>query len=92
MATWDGPAAHRCVSLRVRAVEDLAGSEPPECLLLLTELHDRLTEIEKKLTACGYKEKCVDIKLERAKIKRYGGPWGGGLGSVPEPLPPCPMA
>ncbi|XP_044924407.1 cilia- and flagella-associated protein 46 isoform X2 [Mustela putorius furo] len=60
----------RCVSLRVRAVEDLAGSEPPECLLLLTELHDRLTEIEKKLTACGYKEKCVDIKLERAKIKR----------------------
>lgn len=58
------------MSLRVRAVEDLAGCEPPERLLLLTELHDRLMEIEKKLTACGYKEKCVDIKLERAKIKR----------------------
>ncbi|XP_047559332.1 cilia- and flagella-associated protein 46 isoform X1 [Lutra lutra] len=60
----------RCVSLRIRAVEDLAGCEPPECLFLLTELHDRLTEIEKKLTAWGYKEQCVDIKLERAKIKR----------------------
>lgn len=63
-------AARRCVSLRIRAVEELAGCDPPECLVLLTELHERLTEIEEKLTAWGCKEKCVDIKLERAEIKR----------------------
>ncbi|XP_030895776.1 cilia- and flagella-associated protein 46-like isoform X2 [Leptonychotes weddellii] len=57
----------RCVRLRIRAVQGLLDCE---CLFLLTELDDHLMEIEKKLTTWGYRENCVDIKLERAKIKR----------------------
>ncbi|XP_045665372.1 cilia- and flagella-associated protein 46 isoform X6 [Ursus americanus] len=60
----------RCVSLQIRAIQEPAGCEPPECLFLLTEMHDHLMEIEEKLASWGYKENCVDIKLERAKIKR----------------------
>lgn len=60
-------APRRCVRLRIRAVQGLLDCE---CLFLLTELDDHLMEIEKKLTTWGYRENCVDIKLERAKIKR----------------------
>lgn len=58
------------MSLQIRAIQEPAGCEPPECLFLLTEMHDHLMEIEEKLASWGYKENCVDIKLERAKIKR----------------------
>uniref|UniRef100_G1LVL0 Cilia- and flagella-associated protein 46 n=2 Tax=Ailuropoda melanoleuca TaxID=9646 RepID=G1LVL0_AILME len=60
----------RCVSHQIRAIQEPAGCETPECLFLLTEMHDHLMEIEEKLAAWGYKENCVDVKLERAKIKR----------------------
>lgn len=29
-----------------------------------------MQEIEEKFTSCGHKENCVDVKLERAKLKR----------------------
>ncbi|XP_073096194.1 cilia- and flagella-associated protein 46 isoform X2 [Manis javanica] len=60
----------RCASLRIRVAQEPVDGEPSECLFLLKEMDDYLLEIEKKFTDCGYKENCVDIKLERAKIKR----------------------
>ncbi|XP_019062592.1 cilia- and flagella-associated protein 46 isoform X2 [Fukomys damarensis] len=60
----------RCVSLQIQIVQDSADSEFPECLVLLKELDSSLLEIEEKFINCGYKENCVDIKLEHAKIKR----------------------
>ncbi|XP_058291854.1 cilia- and flagella-associated protein 46 isoform X6 [Hylobates moloch] len=60
----------RCLSLRVRVAQQSAVTEPTECSLLLKEMDDGLLEIERKFIACGYKENCVDVKLERAKIKR----------------------
>ncbi|XP_007452074.1 PREDICTED: tetratricopeptide repeat protein 40 [Lipotes vexillifer] len=60
----------RCVSLQVKAAQELEDSEPFQNSLLLMEMDDRLLEIEEKFTNIGHKEKCVDIKLERAKMKR----------------------
>uniref|UniRef100_A0A8D0Q223 Cilia and flagella associated protein 46 n=1 Tax=Sus scrofa TaxID=9823 RepID=A0A8D0Q223_PIG len=55
----------RCVSLQIRAMR-----EPLEDPLLLAELGDRLLEIEEKFLSCGYKERGVDMRLERAKMRR----------------------
>lgn len=86
-----GPVLRRCASLRIRVAQEPVDGEPSECLFLLKEMDDYLLEIEKKFTDCGYKENCVDIKLERAKIKRQaadpprslcsarGGPMGSWL-------------
>nr|XP_023417215.1 cilia- and flagella-associated protein 46 isoform X2 [Cavia porcellus] len=63
----------RCVSLQIQDIQGAIDGEFPECLVLLKELDNRLLEIEEKLINCGYKENCVDIKLERAKIKRLCG-------------------
>ncbi|XP_004375045.1 cilia- and flagella-associated protein 46 [Trichechus manatus latirostris] len=60
----------RCVGLQIRAIQGTVHSEPSEYSMLLNKLDSCLLEIEKKFINCGYKEKCVDIKLERAKIKR----------------------
>nr|XP_024202467.2 cilia- and flagella-associated protein 46 isoform X2 [Pan troglodytes] len=60
----------RCLSLRVRVAQHSAVTEPTECSLLLKEMDDGLLEIERKFIDYGCKENCVDIKLERAKIKR----------------------
>nr|XP_039321178.1 cilia- and flagella-associated protein 46 isoform X3 [Saimiri boliviensis boliviensis] len=60
----------RCLSLRVRVAQESAVTEPTECSLLLKELDDSLLDIERRFIDCGYKENCVDVKLERAKIKR----------------------
>ncbi|KAL4698410.1 hypothetical protein H8959_011067 [Pygathrix nigripes] len=60
----------RCLSLRVRVVQQSVVTEATECSLLLKEMDDSLLEIERKFIDCGYKENCVDVKLERAKIKR----------------------
>uniref|UniRef100_A0A0D9QWE0 Cilia and flagella associated protein 46 n=1 Tax=Chlorocebus sabaeus TaxID=60711 RepID=A0A0D9QWE0_CHLSB len=60
----------RCLSLRVRVAQQSAVTEATECLLLLKDMDDSLLEIERKFIDCGYKENCVDVKLERAKIKR----------------------
>ncbi|XP_017369055.1 cilia- and flagella-associated protein 46 isoform X2 [Cebus imitator] len=60
----------RCLSLRVRVAQESAVREPTECSLLLKEMDDSLLDIERRFIDCGYKENCVDVKLERAKIKR----------------------
>ncbi|XP_043453885.1 cilia- and flagella-associated protein 46 isoform X3 [Prionailurus bengalensis] len=60
----------RCVSLQIKAAQESADGEPPGCLLLLNKMDDCLTEIEKRLITWGYRDNCVDVKLERAKIKR----------------------
>ncbi|XP_057361386.1 cilia- and flagella-associated protein 46 [Manis pentadactyla] len=60
----------RCASLRIRVALEPVDGEPSECSFLLKEMDNYLLEIEKKFTDCGYKENCVDVKLERAKIKR----------------------
>ncbi|KAK2099303.1 Cilia- and flagella-associated protein 46, partial [Saguinus oedipus] len=59
-----------CLSLRVRVAQESAVTEPTEYSLLLKEMDDSLLDIERRFTECGYKENCVDVKLERAKIKR----------------------
>ncbi|XP_013358484.1 PREDICTED: cilia- and flagella-associated protein 46 isoform X2 [Chinchilla lanigera] len=63
----------RCVSLQIQIIQGSADSEFPECLVLLKELDNCLLEMEEKFINCGYKKNCVDIKLERAKIKRLCG-------------------
>ncbi|XP_023564812.1 cilia- and flagella-associated protein 46 [Octodon degus] len=60
----------RCVSIQIQLIRDSADSEFPECLALLKELDRCLLDTEETFISCGYKEHCVDIKLERAKIKR----------------------
>ncbi|XP_014649525.1 PREDICTED: cilia- and flagella-associated protein 46 [Ceratotherium simum simum] len=60
----------RCVSLRVKAAQEPVEGEPSEHLLLLDRMDACLLEIEKKFISCGYQENCVDVKLERAKMKR----------------------
>ncbi|KAL0616897.1 Cilia- and flagella-associated protein 46 [Plecturocebus cupreus] len=57
----------RCLSLRVSAAQESAVPEPAERLL---EMDDSLLDIERRFSDCGYKENCVDVKLERAKLKR----------------------
>ncbi|XP_078202952.1 cilia- and flagella-associated protein 46 isoform X19 [Callithrix jacchus] len=59
----------RCLSLRVRVAQEAAVTEPTEYSLLLEELDDSLLDVERRFTECGHKEKCADVKLERAKIK-----------------------
>lgn len=61
---------HRCLNLRIRIAQESVDSEPLEFPFLLSELYERLLETEEKFVSCGYKENCVDIKLERAKLKR----------------------
>nr|XP_030688013.1 cilia- and flagella-associated protein 46 [Globicephala melas] len=60
----------RCVSLQLKAAQEPGDSEPFQNSALLMEMDNRLLEIEEKFTSIGHKEKCVDIKLERAKMKR----------------------
>ncbi|XP_012516129.1 PREDICTED: cilia- and flagella-associated protein 46 [Propithecus coquereli] len=60
----------RCLSLQVKVARESVDNEPLECLVSLKELDNRLMEIEKKFISCGYRENCVDIKLERAQVKR----------------------
>lgn len=64
----------RCVSLQLQAAQERGDSEPFQNSALLMEMENRLLEMEEKFTSIGHKEKCVDIKLERAKMKRWVGP------------------
>ncbi|KAM7074050.1 cilia- and flagella-associated protein 46 isoform 1-T1 [Molossus nigricans] len=60
----------RCLNLRTQVAQEAVGSEPSQFPSLLSELDGCLQEVEGKFTGCGYREKCVDVKLQRAKIKR----------------------
>lgn len=37
---------------------------------LLLDLEKQLLEVQKSLVLSGYKKKCVDLKLEHARIKK----------------------
>nr|XP_031529914.1 cilia- and flagella-associated protein 46 [Vicugna pacos] len=69
------PAPSSCVHLQIQASQELAEGESPACSSLLMEMDDRLLGIEEKFISCGCQEKCVEIKLERAKLKRLRA-WG----------------
>nr|XP_058910979.1 cilia- and flagella-associated protein 46 [Kogia breviceps] len=60
----------RCVSLQIKAIQEPVDCEPVPNSFLLMEMDDRLLEIEEKFTSIGHKEQCVDIRLERAQMKR----------------------
>lgn len=62
---------HRSLNLRIHVAKESVDSETSEFVFLLSELYEGLLEIEEKFVRCGYKEKCVDIKLERSKLKRW---------------------
>ncbi|XP_075389603.1 cilia- and flagella-associated protein 46 [Tenrec ecaudatus] len=60
----------RCISLQLQVVQESFSSHPSEFLELLVKMDQSLVDIEKKFISCGCREHCVDVKLERAKIKR----------------------
>ncbi|KAB0347365.1 hypothetical protein FD754_012222 [Muntiacus muntjak] len=60
----------RCLSLQIKATEEQLGRDPQENLLLTLEIDRRLLEVEEKFASIGHREKCMDIQLERARIKR----------------------
>nr|XP_020735663.1 cilia- and flagella-associated protein 46 [Odocoileus virginianus texanus] len=60
----------RCVSLQIKAVEEQLDRDPQENLFLMLEIDRRLLEVEEKFASIGHKEQCMDIQLERARIKR----------------------
>lgn len=66
------PRPCRCVSLQIKAVEGQLDRDPQENLALTLEIDRRLLEVEEKFASIGHKEKCMDIQLERARIKRWG--------------------
>ncbi|XP_027384272.1 cilia- and flagella-associated protein 46 isoform X3 [Bos indicus x Bos taurus] len=60
----------RCVHLQIRAVREQLDRDPLENLFLMLEIDNRLLEVEEKFASIGHEEKCVDIQLERARVKR----------------------
>ncbi|XP_045425210.1 cilia- and flagella-associated protein 46 isoform X3 [Lemur catta] len=60
----------RCLSLQVKVARESADNEPLKGSMSLQEMDNRLMEIEKRFISCGYRENCVDVKLERAQVKR----------------------
>ncbi|XP_045147306.1 cilia- and flagella-associated protein 46 [Echinops telfairi] len=60
----------RCISLQLQVVQESFSSSPSVFLELLDKMDHSLVDIEKKFIGCGRREHCVDVKLERAKIKR----------------------
>ena len=85
------PRPCRCVSLQIKAVEGQLDRDPQENLVLTLEIDRRLLEVEEKFASIGHKEKCMDIQLERARIKRWGpavlpGP-GKRTDAAPRPAP-----
>lgn len=84
------PRPRRCVSLQIKAVEGQLDRDPQENLFLTLEVDRRLLEVEEKFASIGHKEKCVDIQLERARVKRWGPavlPAPGKRGRGPRPAP-----
>ena len=68
------PRPRRCVNLQIKAVQEQLDRDPLEHLFLMMEIDNRLLEVEEKFASIGHKEKCVDIQLERARMKRWGDP------------------
>ncbi|KAM8780319.1 LOW QUALITY PROTEIN: cilia- and flagella-associated protein 46 [Rhynchonycteris naso] len=60
----------RCLSLRVQVIQDMVDRGPSEFVLPLNVLDESLLETERRFISCGHRERCVDMKLERAKVQR----------------------
>ncbi|XP_010857855.1 PREDICTED: protein CFAP46, partial [Bison bison bison] len=60
----------RCVHLQIRAVREQLDRDPLENLFLMLEIENRLLEVEEKFASIGQEERCMDIQLERARMKR----------------------
>ncbi|XP_049646414.1 cilia- and flagella-associated protein 46-like [Suncus etruscus] len=60
----------RCLSLRVQSTQKQAGQRSELCMAVLCQLDDLLVDLGKRLVGCGCSEKCVDIMMERVKVKR----------------------
>lgn len=66
------PHPRRCVNLQIKAVQEQLDRDPLQNLFLTLEIDSRLLEVEEKFVSIGRKEKCMDIQLERARLKRWG--------------------
>ena len=85
------PCPRRCVHLQIRAVREQLDRDPLENLFLMLEIDNRLLEVEEKFASIGHEEKCVDIQLERARVKRWGNPCAPCPGEAGRcSLPPSP--
>ncbi|KAI4530357.1 hypothetical protein MG293_019246 [Ovis ammon polii] len=60
----------RCVNLQIKVVQEQLDRDPLQNLFLTLEIDGRLLEVEEKFVSIGRKEKCMDIQLERARLKR----------------------
>ncbi|CAO2583736.1 Cilia- and flagella-associated protein 46 [Lemmus lemmus] len=60
----------RCVELQTQLACNLVNKELLEYPFLLLDLEKQLLEVQESLIRIGYKKKCVDLKLEHARIKK----------------------
>nr|XP_027786130.1 cilia- and flagella-associated protein 46 [Marmota flaviventris] len=61
----------RIMNLQIQITQNSEHSKLPDCWVLFKEMDDQLLKIEEDFIKCGYEENCVNIKLQRAKIKRF---------------------
>uniref|UniRef100_I3N1T0 Cilia and flagella associated protein 46 n=1 Tax=Ictidomys tridecemlineatus TaxID=43179 RepID=I3N1T0_ICTTR len=61
----------RIMNLRIQITQNSEHSKLPDCWVLFKEMDDQLLKIEEDFIKYGYEEHCVNIKLQRAKIKRF---------------------
>nr|XP_021493514.1 cilia- and flagella-associated protein 46 [Meriones unguiculatus] len=60
----------RCLKLQILVATELIIEEDVKCPFVLSDIEQRLIEIQEKCEISGYQKNCVDLKLEHAKIKR----------------------
>lgn len=60
----------RCVTLQIQLTCNSVDGELLEHPLLLMDLEKHLLKVEENFIRSGYKKKCVDLKLEHARIKK----------------------
>ncbi|KAM5140139.1 cilia- and flagella-associated protein 46 [Callospermophilus lateralis] len=61
----------RIMNLQIQITQNSEHSKLPDCWVLFKEMDDQLLKIEEDFIKCGYEENCVNIKLQRAKIRRF---------------------
>lgn len=62
--------SNRCVELQTQLACNLVNKELLEYPFLLLDLEKQLLEVQESLTLSGCRKKCVDLKLEHARIKK----------------------
>ena len=91
VAAMPRPRPRRWVHLQIRAVREQLDRDPLESLFLMLEIENRLLEVEEKFASIGHEERCMDIQLERARMKRWGNPCAPCPGEAGRcSLPPSP--